>query len=457
MALENTPFVNEIQQIQQAGPTNVFYHWRAEILANNQLVVPLKLLSIDIIRNYVESFSDEVIVELVFGLGTFNHDVFPYKNNLLITLYREPIGENTTSTDLTQDISSMQLRGVVVNARSMVMEGNHPQIQDKDAADLTNIVQVKFQLLDLSIEQLLMMTTGMVMRDTTGADAIRYVLTTESQKLKIDDAHTIKGVDMYQPDNTNPQNHIVIPHGSRVLDVPDMIMKRSGAIYNSGFGFYLQSNLWYVYPLYDITRFDKSLKTLTLLNIPKNRMPNVERTFRTTANQVIALVTGDVLHKDESEKRQLNQGNGVRFTDASKIMDGFATVSDNKATVLRSKNNNEFITEQRDTGLNNVQLANNRITSNNFLEMGKLASRAGSTLMCRWENSDPGLIFPGMPVKYSYIVDDQVVDAEGTVIFAHHYTGTDQPGFTTQRHVTNTVLTLFLNRKVDWSSDEVEG
>lgn len=457
MALENTPFVNEIQQIQQAGPTGVFYHWRAEILANGQILAPLKLLSIDNIRNYVESYADEIIVELVFGLGTFNHDVYPYKNNLLITLYREPIGENSTNSDLSQDISSIQLRAVLVDPKSMVMEGNHPQIQDKDAADLTNIIQVKFQLLDLAIEQLRMQTTGMIMHDTTGADAIRYVLTTESQKLQIDSEHTIKGVDMYQPDNTSPQNHIVIPHGTRVTDVPEMIVKRSGAIYNSGFGFYLQSSMWYVYPLYDITRYDKSLKTLTLLNIPKNRMPSVERTFRTTANQVIALVTGDVMHKDDSEQRQLNQGNGVRFTDANKIMDGFITVADNKAKVLRSQNNNEFITEKRDTGLNNVQLANNRITSNNFLEMGKLAARAGSTLMCRWENSDPGLIFPGMPVKYSYIVDDQVVDAEGTVIFAHHYTGTDQPGFTTERHVTNTVLTLFLNRQVNWSGDEVEG
>jgi hypothetical protein len=457
MALENTSFVNEINQIAQNGPTNVMFHWRADILANGQTLPAQKLLSRDRICNYVESYADETIVELVFGKGTYNHDVLPYKENLLITLYREPLGEVALSaTDTSTQVITQQFRGVIIDPKSAVIEGNDPYAQDKDASDLTNLVYIKFQLLDLTIEQLRMRTTGMTLRNTTGAEAIRYILTTESAKVNIDSDQKVQGVDLYPPNNTQPQNHIVIPHGTRVTDVPEMIVQRAGGIYNAGFGFYLQAARWYIYPLYDIKRYDNSLKTLTLFNVPKNRLPGTERTFRTTANQVIALVTGDVKHMDNTEAQQLNQGNGVRFADATKIMDGFVTVKDNKAQVLRSKNNNEYLAESRDTGLNNVQLATNRITSNPFQELSKLARRAGSHLMCRWENSDPDLIFPGMPVKYMYIVDDQVVEAIGTVVFAHHFTGTDRPGFTTQRHVTSSVLTLFLNKKIDWSQVDVD-
>lgn len=456
MALENTPLINEINQIAQAGPTGVFYHWRAEIKANGKTIPALKLVTRDRIRDFAGAYSDETIVELVFGLGTYEHDIFPYRENLLVTLYREPVGEVSLSGPDGAKVDSQQLRAVLIDSSSAVVEGNSPFVHDKDAADLLDFKQVSFQLLDLAVEQWRMRSTGAIIRKTTSAEAIRYMLTTESAKLKVDDQHRIKGVDLYPPNSSVVQDHIVIPDGTPVTDMTDMIVNRAGAIYSSGFGYYLHQNVWYVYPLYDVKRYENALRTLTLINVPKNRLPSTERTFRITANQVIALVTGEVRHYDSTENQQLNQGNGVRFADANKIMDDFVTVQGNKAQILRSKNNNEFVSEQRDTGLNNVRLSTNKITSNSFLEASKLARRAVSMLMCRWENSDPDLIFPGMPVKYIYIVEDQIVEAFGTVQFAQDFTAMDRPGFTTQRHLTNTLLTCALNRQVDWSQDELD-
>ncbi len=228
-----------------------------------------------------------------------------------------------------------------------------------------------------------------------------------------------------------------------------LLQHKIGGIYPTGLGMYLFKQHWYVYPLFDLKRFDQTTKTLTLINVPTNQMPGIERTFRKTANQIIALVTGEVKHKDLTEAMLLNQGNGVRFLDSRRVIDNFAdtTAGENKAVVMRAENNSEFVTDERTSGLNNVQTAGSRITANKFAEMSKLARRTGSELQCLWENSDMGAIYPGMPVKYMYIRDNRIHELKGTVLGAQHYIQTHGKGMTDTRHRTDTALHLFVERE----------
>ncbi len=454
MAIEDTSLMREVEAIINSGKSPVSFYWHAEILANEEIIRPLRLLSIDNMRNYDDSYGDEIVVEVLMGAGSFAHDVYPFKHNLQITLFREPIGEVSEDLDVTKDIETQVMRATLVLDENLVLQGNALGTQDKFSADIGYApLNIKFQLVDLALEQVRMLSVGGAFQDTAPGDVVRYLLTNVSKEIQVDDEHVIQGVEMVEPDNTEAQPHIVIPHGSRFVDAPLYVNDQCSALYSTGFGYYLQKNHWYVYPLYDLTRFDKALKTLTLINVPKNRFPSIERTFRRTANQVIALVTGDVRHQDDTESLQLNQGNGIRFADARLVIDGFGETEGNKTTVLRANNNNEYVTKPRDNKLNNVQLSPNTITSNTFRELSRMARRAGSHVVCLWENSDPGAIYPGMPVKYMYMVGEEVVEANGIVLGAHHHTGTVGPGVTAKRHVTNTGLKLFIERDVNWPSN----
>ena len=42
-------------------------------------------------------------------------------------------------------------------------------------------------------------------------------------------------------------------------------------------------------------------------------MPGIERTYFTDGSKVIVISTGETIHKDDSESRQMNEGNGMRF------------------------------------------------------------------------------------------------------------------------------------------------
>ena len=457
MEIERTALFREIQAItNQPNAKLVHYFWRCEILANGKRVDPLKVLSVDFIRDYIEQYADEVYIELAIGAGTYSHLVYPYKDDITITLFKEPIGQVNNETNVEEETLSFPYRVTVLKTNSMVLEGKVRYGSNVQTGDLMDILYVKFQLTDPLVERLRMESVGGIFPDTSCADLLSFLLTDINQKLQLDEENKIEGVDFFEPTLKEKQKQIVLPHATRFVEAPDFLQSKVGGIYNAGLGFYLQKKHWYVYPLYDLTRFDKSLKTLTLVNVPKNRMPGAEVTYRTTGNQVIALITGATKFRDDSESQILNEGNGVRFLDARKLMDGFSETSKNRTTILRANNNNEFVAEQRKTGLNNVHASPVRITSNNFVELSRLAQRAGAPFQCVWENSNPDLLYPGMPVKYMYVVNGEVKEALGVLIRAHHNIGTYAPGAKSKRYVSNSVLTVFIDRKIDWAETDSE-
>lgn len=458
MGFENTSLVQEVDAIFKAPGQAVNHYWTAELKVRGaeDPIEILKLLSIDIRRDYVGAYGDEIIVEIIMGGGTFAHDVYPKRAELEITLYRHPIGEVDTARDLTKDIDAQLFTAVLVDGSASALEANDPRLQSKFQGDMSQLKSVKFQLIDQALEQIRMLGVGGSFRNTTTGDLLKYLLTTRSKDLDVDEANQIVGVDMVAPHNTEPQRNIVIPHAMRFSDMPDFLAYKCAGIYNSGLGVYLQHHTWWVFPTHDLTRYGKTPKGLTLINVPKNRYPSVERTFRKTPNQIIAICTGDVSHKDPSEKRQLNEGNGIRFTDARNIMDGFTVSENNRTVALRANNNHEFVASERPNGLNNVQVSPNRITSNVFAEMSRMAVRKGCYVQAVWQNSDPGEIFPGMPVKFMYCVKDDVFEAVGVVTQALHHIGMSQPGFANSRHTCNTALQLFLEGDLEWDKEETE-
>ena len=450
MELRESALWQEVQSIAfGGGQLGAIYAWKATFKAGNKQVVPFKLISLEVFRDFRQAYGDEIPLEIMMPAGDFIYDLYPHRQNLMVTLSKEGRQRESDSPMLSPDIEAQQLRATLVDDFSVTVEGAMSAAHSREALNKMTPLTIKFQLIDQALERIRLHSVGGVFKDTTPADALGWCLTSVSLQLGLDTENAIKGVEMVESTNTDPYKHMVIPHGTKFPDLPMVFQKKVGGIYPTGLGMYLYQHLWYVYPLYDLTRFDKSTKTLTLINVPKNLLPNVESTYRTTANQIIALVTGDVKHVDRSEAMLMNQGNGVRFLDSRRVVDGFADTSEgeNKATVSRAENSSEFVIEQRLSELNNVSTANGRITANKFAEMSKLAQRVGSELQCLWENSDLGTIYPGMPVKYMYIKDDRIHELKGIVLGAQHYVQTHGVGVTETRHRTDTALHLFVSRE----------
>lgn len=448
--LETSTIMNEVTKITQSGPNPIHYDYSVKfLLPDNTEVEPLKLVSIDLIRDFGNNITDVVILEVVFGMGTLTKKVYPYKVGLKAIIQRQHIGEVEDAVDADGAVDTLTYTAVLMDPRGHAKESASPLLDTVEFGDLGDVAKVQFQLVDAYSEWLRSVATGGVFKQCTPHEVLRTLLAKEASELPVERGLTIDVIDVVEPDNSERRAHIVVPHGTPLMALPNYLQDKCGGIYNSEIGFYLHKGNWYVWPLFNTRRFDSSPKGLTVINIPENRMPGIERTFRETANQLIVITTGGTRSIDTSSSRQLDEGNGIRFTDAKAIFEDFGKTANNVTTLSRGKNVTEVLFEEAGNGLNHVVQAAKGISSNLMSALSKISSRKGQVVQAVWEHSRGALIFPGMPVQYLYENDDTTKILYGVVTQVQDFIHLKGEGMSARRYVSNSSITMFLETDHD--------
>jgi len=447
MDFEKTSLFRETMNIIQSGEKPVHFLWEADIHAGGETFRALKVVQIDTHRDFENAYGDTLIVRLAILGGTYAFKVYPNQSNLDITLYRIPLGETNSTPNPDAQRQTERYTATLVDRGNPSLEGNSPAVGDEEALNQTNFFEIDFQLNNKAMEQIRMMAVGGIYRGTTNEEVIKYVLTNACSAVKVSGGRTPKGVDMVKASNGQQRDHIVIPQGTMVVDLPNYIHNKCGGVYSTGMGYYMQGDYWYVYPCYDSKRFNEAPKTLTVINVPKNKFVDSPRTYRKDGRNTVIIATGEVSFKDFSDARQLNEGNGVRFADANQFMGlGFAQTKDNRVVMSRGDNVSEFISTPRENGMNNVRLSPRQITANPFNEYSNMAQRDGSYISLLWESALPELIFPGMPARVLYLDKGEIREIYGVVLKAHDATQMVGQGITAERHGTTVALSIFVQR-----------
>lgn len=446
MEFEQSGLMLEVNAIMNQGAKPVQFQVNCHIIVNttNTTITPLKVLNVDIERNYLDGYSDNIMLEVSLPTGLYSKQIYPYKNNIDVSLVLTPMMETGDQVDTSDAPQSETYTATLLDTGSPAMEQNGFNAPTQYNMDLTGQTTVHFQLVNKALDQMRMMDVGQVFRGATVDDAIKTLLTNASQTTTVNGQRTVQGVTMQKSANTTARTHIVIPHGVKLVDAAKYIQKYAGGVYNGGMGCYLQGNQWHVYSAMDTTRFNTSQNTLTVINLPKNKYTNVERTYRVAGGQLVVLATGNVKFRDPSNAKQQNLGNGLRFSDATKFMGNFAQLGDNKALASRGANNNEFIGLKRPSGNNNVHRSDNPINANSLEEYSKLSRAMGSVIQMEWQHSSPLLITPGLPTQIMYLDEDSIQTINGVVVGAHHFMQMIGSNFSSAKYATSTVLSIFV-------------
>lgn len=454
MNIQQTVINREVNAILGSGTKPVFFNWDITIHANNKDIKPLTVVNVEIDRDYLKKLTDKISVEVTILQGDLDRDIIPYKSNLEITLRKLPLRENVISQpDDNQAVKAFRYRATLYDGSSNEVKGNLPNTKDKETANRTNLQSVMFQLLHPVIEVLRTLTYGTTLRDMSPADAVTYIMSLPEHLTagNNDKAINIKGVTTAANINTNVRNHIVIPHLTPVLKIPDYIHQHCGGLFSSGQGFYLQNNYWYVFSPFDLKAYDKAPKTLTIITVPANRVVSPERSYRETENQVLVLATSESQHYDISESLQLNQGNGVVYMDASKAFEEWGKVDGNKLTIERSDLMSQVLIQKRDSGVDFLRQSERKFTANPLYELSQMASRYGDVVQHTWENANPELLYPGMPVRNYYVSNNQAKELYGVLIGVQVLSTSDTVGMVNKKFTNRCVLTVFIERKLDGS------
>lgn len=446
MEISHTPFKNEIEHITSQGPTNTNFGWSALIHYGEGLVLePLKVISVNNHRNYVGSFTDETTISLLLPMGKYARQIYPNRTKLQITLIKIPLGEITDTENTEAGWASERYTAVLIDDGPAIAEGQGTETNDEFVLDLTDLLTIHFQLFNKSLEQMRLLAVGGVFRNALVGDTLLSMLTTESRKVDVDDERAILGVDMSPVSNNDVKQQIVITHGTKLVDLPDFIQKRVG-IYDAGLGSYIQNKYWYIYPLYDVSRFNDEQKTLTVIVLPKRKYSNIERTYLKEGDALTILLTGETLMKDDSGSQYLNQGNGARYTNAEKLMESSAVTNGNKTTISRAGNNSEFLTDNIANNLNHAPVTPDRISANPFVVFSNLNARNGGMFRGIWQSADPALLIPGMVTRILYSDDEEAKVVYG-VLHSCKSISHLQGDIHNRRHSTQAILEIFYRQE----------
>jgi hypothetical protein len=450
MEIENSPIWTEVQTVIGSANTTSHYVYTATIHANGLDYPVFRVLEINNRRDYESQHADETIIKVMVPKGTYYAYIYPYMDALEMTVYKTPLGE-VSETTTGGTVETERYVATIANKDSggnPLMQQNGANVATIKTLNLTDMNPIEFQLVNKAIAQMRMAQAGQIFRGTTTDAACRAILTKASQDAVSNSPRTIQGVSIVKGHNQTVRDHIVIPQGISTLDIPQYIHERCGGVYTSGFGYYLQGSSWYVYPSYDPTRANTGGPSLTILNIPEIKLPSIERSFRVTGNNIVILGNGQTKFSDQTNHDQLNQGNGVRFTDAGNFIDKIVTATGNKALMMRNTLNTEVVNVKRTNGYQNAKRSSTPINANPYQEYSQLAKRSGSVVGITWQYSDPSLITPGMPCTILYMNGDDVCTLNGVVLKSEHHTRTVGSGANNSRHVTDTGLSIFTARPV---------
>ena len=447
LEVEKTPLYYELLDVMANCDKKSQIAWVAIIHLDDAgtLYYPTQVTDITLRRDYVDGFADEVCVTCSIPLGKFARQVYPNRSHLQMTLQKWPIKENSTEIDWDAVIETEKFSATLIEEGPAVAQIQGQETKDEYALDLVSILEVRFQIFNKAVERIRITTVGGIYRHVTVKNLMLTLMTDIATRIKVDNRRVIEGVDMIPTNNESMYEQMVLTTGLRISDLPFYLQKRYG-VYSAGLGAYIQNKHWYVYSLYDTNRFTKTLRTLTIYILPKRKYPEIERTYRVKKNSVSILCISNSDFRGDNEISYTIQGNGVRFTEAENVMDGFGKSGGNKMIVSRKKNNNEFSAVIKEDGVNFAPVTDRRITANPFVHFTELAAKKGGILRLNWENSDPQLVEPGMVTRIVYFDDDVLKEAYANVLGLVHMSvkvGDHQ----TKKHTQQSQIVLFTNLK----------
>lgn len=419
--LDGSPITEELIKISHSRQGLIKYAYSAliHIVEKDLAYQPIKVLGIDIERDYEHNLADVINCELAVSPGTWSDYIMPFVENLEISIIAEPV-------NFRAPVSVTRYKAYCKTLVNFRKTDSRLQNVNTETIDRMDIVRVEFQLVPLLMEKLLPLQIGTNVVNSNVTDALTSLLMGEATKLQgLDNADMLKGVDMVKADNETVYDNIPIPHGIKLLDLPLFLQKKLYGVYKQGMGHYIQTGMWYIYPKSRTKRNDDKTRFINIFISPKDFLKYTENTWTKEGNDlyIIAALEGD--SKDISTSANtLNKGNGIRVLNPDlQTTDESVKVAGNKAIISRANNVSEVILNESKNGVVNAPFILNQKDTNIYEQVSQVEARDGKLIGLVWHNSQADLVKPGSVVRVHYTdsnVNQQVM-LEGVVIKAHHY------------------------------------
>ena len=353
-----------------------------------------QLYSVEYMRDYAANSSDYVIVKFRLPAGTFVYDVYPNRDHMELTIQYG---------NMKKLLSTVRYKFVMLNNNGGI-EGTRHSYMPRNLLDKAELIVVEGQCLLREAEGLRTSYLSGVYSRATLQDTLKTEIKNTAAKVKLEGQPIDIEVSVADLANTKVYDHIVIPTGTRLLQVGNVLQNNEYGLYNGKVGTYLQhfedKLTYFLYPLYDNERFSKAKKKLMIYADDNQKYVYQENTWIQDAGIVSIIGNNKTKIQDNGENDFNSEGSGVINNNPDVISNRDVTVTDDEAK--SSKENHmagSKITEKRDGTTNSVYLGNQ---SNSYKFRSDISQASMATMQVVWNYAVPDRLFPGMPVCYIY-------------------------------------------------------
>lgn len=444
LSIHDTPFKAEVGAVTSRGGSSPCFSFDLEFIIGGIAYRPYTITGIDEINDFIGDYYPILAVTFQTSIA-IKEKMIEASASIEAILKRYEIGRETPyNVQALRNPTMTRYKAKLYVEESDHVSQNNPAINNEDYTANKTMVEVKVQLVEAGFEKLAARHVGGNYNNISGSKLIRHLVDFHANRDNDDVASMLTGVDMAPSSNEEVRSYILLEHGTSLVEAMHSINQNCGGIYPTGFSYFIHRNTWYVFPPYALKRFTENRQKLVVVNLPKNRVPGLERTYDITPSLITVLATRDVTITDKRESKKVSFGTGVSFGDASKLMDGFANVMNNKLLVDGSTNVNDLLVSERSDDINQIRFAKDKLTSAKNLELSKFAPSKGFVMMIAWENSISGVIYPGMPVRVLYLVKNRPRTVEGSVIGIRTVYYPYEDSFPARKFGTLTYLEVFV-------------
>jgi len=388
--------------------------------------------SIEIMRDYNTNLADYVVVNFSMGAGDFVKELQPNRDNAEISIIRVTKDED------------------IVTRYKLILLNNHGGVYSKHYLtktrdELNNEETFKIEAQCLPIEMEVMRSTYVnsgIYTDTTVKDILITELYQGDQDITGDNPSTSKSklvvgsvakdieVDIREPHNDTLYRHVEVPTGVKLVDLPAYLQETSYGVYNGHIGSYLQymgtDLLFWVYPLYNSSLFAESEKKLIIYYPENDKFDHITNTYKQVGDTLRIIANSDINIIDDGENRLIDTGVGLVQADPNLLLTRNVEVKDEEVIFNSEEHLTGTSAKGRRDNINRTHYVGN--TSNLFKNRSEILKNMMAIYQLTWNYCDIDLLFPGMPVRYTY-EDEKVgiVECDGILqsVYARYNKKTD--------------------------------
>lgn len=416
---DDSPVWLDVKKVLSSDSNKPRYTYLAKIHTEKDDISVIKLLSRSTIRDYISATADYMFIEVKMPFGDYALKVFPFRDNLEVSIRLRDVRGVNEAKYTKEDSEVIIYRYKAIFDKSNKVPNSDIAKYDIETLNNSDVVTVKFQLTEIATLPILISRISGNHKGKTPETLIREVLTKGTANIEIDGSPCIDSIDIYPVDNKEPIKHLVVKDGMHLIEFPRYLQESANGVYIRGLGTYFQwykkALRWFIYPLYDITRFEIDTRPkLIIYSIPSNKFKSADKTYMEDGDLISIIATSGHDYKDNSQSDELNNGSGFKMQGAKSLMGSPVKIKpDGDIQGSRVNTTNEVVFQKRKDGLDYSRYLPS--TNNPFQIYAKVIQRTKAELYIRWEFADPTLLYPGMPCKYVFYDGEEIVESYGNL------------------------------------------